>query len=90
MKTNKRKVRTCLKCVKEFLRRFDLENGKYLLIFLGVFAEIIKVAHFAQAINFRERTHGNCTRGQLNNEVGGELHEIKRSLGKNEIGKEII
>ena len=32
----------------------------------------------------------NCTRGQLNNEEGGELLEIKRSRDKTEIGKEIL
>ena len=32
----------------------------------------------------------NCTRGQLNNEGGGELNEIKRSPDKTEIGKGII
>ena len=32
----------------------------------------------------------NCTRGQLNNKGGEELHEIKQSRGKAEIGKEII
>ena len=31
----------------------------------------------------------NCTRVQLNNKRGGELHEIKHR-GKTEIGKEII
>ena len=31
-----------------------------------------------------------CTWGQLNNEEGGELHEIKQSWDKMEIGKEII
>ena len=30
----------------------------------------------------------NCTLGQLNNEGGGELHEIKWSQDKTEIGKE--
>ena len=30
----------------------------------------------------------NCTWGQLNNEGGGELNEIKRSRDKTEIGKE--
>ena len=45
-KTNKRKVRKCLKCVKEYSHRFDLANGKYLSIFLGVFAKIGKVTHF--------------------------------------------
>ena len=29
----------------------------------------------------------NCARGQLNNEGRGELHEIKRSQDKTEIGK---
>ena len=56
-KQNKGKVRKCLKCVREFLRRFDLANGKYLSIFLGVFARITKVTHFAQVINFRERIY---------------------------------
>ena len=32
----------------------------------------------------------NCIRGQLNNEGGGELHEIKQSRDKTEICKEII
>ena len=32
----------------------------------------------------------NCTQGQLNNEGGGELHEIKQSQDKMEIGREII
>ena len=32
----------------------------------------------------------NCTRGQLNNKGGEELHEIKQSQDKTEIGKEII
>ena len=32
----------------------------------------------------------DCTRGQLNNEGGGELHKIKQSRDKTEIGKEMI
>ena len=32
----------------------------------------------------------NCARCQLNNEGGGDLHEIKRRRDKTEIGKEII
>ena len=32
----------------------------------------------------------NCTRGQLNNKGGEELHEINQSQDKTEIGKEII
>ena len=32
----------------------------------------------------------DCTGGQLNNKKEGELHEIKRSWDKTEIGKEII
>ena len=75
MKTNKKKVRKRLKCVRKFSRRFDLVNGKYLSVFQGVFVRIVKVTHLVQVINFRERAHGNCTRGQLN---------------KMEIGKEII
>ena len=46
MKTNKRKV---------WKRRFDLANGKYLSLFLEVFARMVKVTHFAQVINFPER-----------------------------------
>ena len=42
MKTNKRKVRKCLNYVKKFPRRFDLTNGKYLSVFLGVFAGLSK------------------------------------------------
>ena len=57
MKVNKRKSWKCLKCVKEFSRKFYLANWKFLSIFLGVFARIAKVAHFAQVINFRERVH---------------------------------
>ena len=37
-----------------------------------------------------EKFLGRFTRGQLNNEEGGEVHEIKRSPDKTEIGKEII
>ena len=47
------KIRKWLKCVKEFSYRFDLANGKYLSIFLRVFARIVKDQHFAQVINFR-------------------------------------
>ena len=54
MKVNKRKSWKCLKCVKEYSRRFYLANWKFLSIFLGIFARIAKVAHFAQVINFRE------------------------------------
>ena len=46
MKTNKRKV---------WKRRFDLANGKYLSLFLEVFARMVKVTHFAQVINFPKR-----------------------------------
>ena len=58
MKTNKRKVRKCLQYVKKFWRRFNLAKKTYLSIFLGVFAIIVKVTHFAQIINFGERAHG--------------------------------
>ena len=37
---------------------------------------------YMQLINFRYK----CTRGQLKNKGGGELHEIKRSQDKTEIG----
>ena len=39
MKTNNRKVKKYVKCSKGFSLRYDLENGKYLSIFLGIFAE---------------------------------------------------
>ena len=39
MKTNNRKVKKSVKCSKGFSLRYDLENGKYLSIFLGIFAE---------------------------------------------------
>ena len=39
MKTNNRKVKKSVKCSKRFSLRYDLENGKYLSIFLGIFAE---------------------------------------------------
>ena len=69
--------------------RFDLTNGKYLSIFLGAFTIIVKVTHFAQVINFCERAYRNDTQSQLNNEGAGELHEMKQSRDKMEIGKEI-
>ena len=43
--------------MKEFLRRFDLANGNYLSVFLGIFARIVKVTHFAQVAKFRERAN---------------------------------
>ena len=54
----KGKVTKCLKCVKEFSCSFDLANEKYLSVFLGVFAKIVKVIYFAQVITFPESTHG--------------------------------
>ena len=44
--------------MKKFSRRFELVNRKYLSIFLGVLPRIVKVAHFAQVIDFREKAHG--------------------------------
>ena len=72
MKTNKRKVRKCLNCVKESSVRFDLAYGKY--------CQELSMLH----ISFRY----NCTRGQLNSEGEGELYETKQSQDKTEIGKE--
>ena len=54
MKTNKRTNKKWIRWVKEFFHRFDLANGKYLSIFLRVFARIVKATHFAQVINFRK------------------------------------
>ena len=89
MKTNKRKVRKYLNCVKEFSRRFDLANRKYLSIFLGFFARIVKVTHFALVINFRERAHRK-THEIARNQMKRKPHEIRRSRDKTEISKEII
>ena len=50
MKANQRKVRECLKWVKEFWRRFDFANLEIFSIFLGVFVRIVKVTHFAQPL----------------------------------------
>ena len=36
--------------MKEFSHRFDLANGKYLSIFLGVFARIVKVTHYKHKV----------------------------------------
>ena len=69
MKANKRKVWKCLKCVNEFSRRFDLANGKYLSIFLEVFARIVKITHFAQVINVHERAYGKI-----------HLHKVDKKL----------
>ena len=52
-KTNKGKVRRRLKCVKEFSHRSNLANGKYLSLFLGVFARIVKISHFSQVLSFQ-------------------------------------
>ena len=80
MKTNKRKVRKCLKCVKQSSRRFDLANGKYLSILLGLFARIVKITHLTLDKTVHEV--------KLNNEGGGEFNETKRSEDKTKIGKE--
>ena len=52
------KDRKFRKCMKEFSRRFYLTNGKHLSIFLGFFARIVNVTHFAYVINLREKAHG--------------------------------
>ena len=54
IKTKKRKVGKCLKCVKEDSRRFELINGKYLSIFLGIFVKIVEVTHFSLDISVPE------------------------------------
>ena len=55
-KQTKEKLGNALSAWKNF--RIDLTwwNGKYLSIFLGLFARIVKVTYFVQVINFRERT----------------------------------
>ena len=59
MKTNKRKVKKRLHRMRKFSRRFDLVNGKYFSIFLGVFVGIVKVTHLAPVINFYEMAQGS-------------------------------
>ena len=59
MKTNKRKVKKRLQRMTKFSRRFDVVNGKFFSIFLGVFAGIFKVTHLAQVINFCEMAQGS-------------------------------
>ena len=59
MKTNKRKVKKRLQRMRKFSRRFDLVNGKYFSIFLGVFVRIVKVTHLAPVINFCEMAQGS-------------------------------
>ena len=59
MKTNKRKVKKRLQRMRKFSRRFDLVNGKYFSIFLGVFVGIVKVTHLAPVINFCEMAQGS-------------------------------
>ena len=81
--------------MKEFSGRFDSVNGKYLLIFVGVFARTVQLTHLTQVISLisqyitskRIYDYEWCIRGQLNKDRGGgEIHEIKRRLGKTEIG----
>ena len=57
-KANKRKVRRCPKCVKEFSCRFDLANRKCLLVFLGVFAGIF--LFFSKQIPFEVTRTWDC------------------------------
>ena len=45
--------------MRKFSRRFDLVNGKYFSIFLGVFVGIVKVTHLAPVINFCEMAQGS-------------------------------
>ena len=80
MKTNKRKVRKCFNCMKEFLHKSDLANGKYLSILLGFFSKNCQGYTFCFTF----------TRDQLNNEGEGELREVKRGRDKTKKGKETI
>ena len=77
----KKKVRKCLRRVKEFLRRFDLASGKYLSIFHGFFARIFRVSHFAQAINFPGRFQGKVHPRKVNK----TNKETTRLIKKNDL-----
>ena len=77
-KKKQRKVKKCLKCMKEFWRRFDLADEKYLSIFLGVFARIVKVAHFAQIINFSKRARGKDSPSKVNRQLGKHGNRPKK------------
>ena len=77
MKSNKRKLRKCQ----------ALEG-----IFTQIFEKYIQqwtMCHFKMYIRSGTFRY-NCTLGQLNNNGGGEFHEIKQSRDKTEIGKLII
>ena len=69
-KTKQKKVKKCLKCMKEFWRRFDLADEKYLSSFLGAFARIVEVTHFAQIIDFSERAQGKDSPRKVNRQLG--------------------
>ena len=67
-------------------------NGLKCLYKHSINAKYIKqwlIFHFKRYI-WLETFRYNCTQSQLNNEGRGELHEVKRSRDKTEIGKEII
>ena len=55
MKVNKRKSWKCLKCVKEFSRRFYLANWKFLSIFLGVFCKNYQGCTFCSGYQFSRK-----------------------------------
>ena len=64
--------------MKEFWRRFDLADEKYLASFLGVFARIVKVAHFAQIINFSKRAQGKDSPSKVNRQLGKHGNRPKK------------
>ena len=55
--------------MKELWCRFDLADDKYLSIFLGVFARIVKVTHFAQIIDFSERAQRKDSPRKVNRQL---------------------
>ena len=56
-KQTKEKLENALSAWKNFRKDLTWWNGKYLSIFLGLFARIVKVTYFVQVINFRERSY---------------------------------
>ena len=59
------KVRKCLKCAKEFSRRFDLVNGKYLPNFLGFLQELPRLHILLKLSIFKRSNKKRISREKL-------------------------
>ena len=70
---------------------WNIENKRYCMDFLYKSKSCVTwVCNSVCNADWLETFRYNCTRGQINNEGGVELHEIKRSWDKTKIDKEII